>query len=78
MKKQQVKTLRLNKKSISSFTQNTIVGGTFISCPGVGICGTTGQSVTTCPPPDTFTCPPPPETISCDPVGICPRPPRRD
>ena len=75
MKKQQLKSLRLNKRAISNFTQNTIVGGTFVSCPGVGICGTTGQSANTCPPPPTNTC----LTnncqtlISCDNVGICPR-----
>jgi hypothetical protein len=76
MKKQQIKTLRLNKKSISNFTQNTIVGGTFVSCPGVGICGTTDQSLQPCDPPQTNTC----FTdctcatlISCDDVGICGR-----
>ncbi|MEM6687754.1 MAG: hypothetical protein AAF617_18400 [Bacteroidota bacterium] len=73
MKKQQIKSLRLNKKLISNFTQNTIVGGTFISCPGVGICGPNGTSAFPCPPP------PPPQTnfcpgsISCDEVGICGR-----
>ncbi|MEM6718059.1 MAG: hypothetical protein AAF611_01965 [Bacteroidota bacterium] len=75
MKKQQLKTLRLNKKSISNFTQNSIVGGTFVSCPGVGICGITDKTLQPCESVEctadcTAGCP---TEISCDPVGLCPR-----
>ncbi|WP_298520658.1 hypothetical protein [uncultured Kordia sp.] len=74
MKKQQFKSLQLNKKSISSLQESSVKGGTFItliSCPGVGICAPTGGgSNNTCPPPPlTNGCP----TISCDDVGICAR-----
>ena len=75
MKKQQIKSLRLNKKSISNFTQNTIVGGTFVSCPGVGICPPTTQTVlpcsgNNCSPTGSIGCP---TQFSCNDVDICPR-----
>jgi hypothetical protein len=79
MKKQNFKSLRLNKKSISHLRQDTVKGGSFIcgsiSCQPEGICLESGEPG--CPsfgcltdgcPPQTTNCP---GSISCDDVGIC-------
>lgn len=82
MKKKNLNSLALNKKSISNFNMPGIKGGTFISisCQPVGICAESdtcpsdGCPSDGCPsdacPSDACPsngCP----TISCQPVGIC-------
>lgn len=82
MKKKNLKSLTLNKKSISSFDTPTIVGGTHrtISCQPIGICAETqgcptdGCATGGCTVGCNLTlncnsnqCP----TISCQPIGIC-------
>ena len=52
MKKQKIKSLRLNKKSISNFNSSTIYGGTRI------------ESVRICPVADTDTCSA--NTVACN------------
>ncbi|AXG71152.1 hypothetical protein KORDIASMS9_03407 [Kordia sp. SMS9] len=84
MKKKNLNSLALNKKSISNFNTPAIKGGTFvsISCQPLGICAETdGCNTDDCNhtvgcPSDTCTavgCNPTNtcETISCEPVGIC-------
>ncbi|NAS29440.1 hypothetical protein GTQ40_00505 [Flavobacteriaceae bacterium R38] len=69
MKKKNLKSLKLNKKSISHLSneKNSIVGGTgtLVSCPGVGICGI--QTDNGCDPGGTNSCP----TMNCGPTEGC-------
>jgi len=83
MKKKNLNSLKLNKKSISNFNTPAIKGGIFntISCQPIGICAETQGCATdnNCPtdncPTNNCTvgcnpsngCP----TISCEPIGIC-------
>ena len=70
MKKQHLKSLQLNKKSISNLQKSSVKGGTFetlVSCPEVGVCAPTGGGSGDTTPLPTNGCP----TISCDDVGIC-------
>lgn len=84
MKRKNLKSLKLNKKSISNFYTPSIVGGTIgsISCQPIGICAETQNCPTDgCNTNDCGTnactdgcnpsngCP----TISCQPIGICGR-----
>ncbi len=83
MKKKNLTSLALNKKSISSFNTPAIKGGTFntISCQPIGICAETQGCDTDdctntvgCPTNGcTLNCPPSNgcPTISCEPIGIC-------
>jgi hypothetical protein len=83
MKRKNIRSLALNKKSISNFSTPAIKGGTFISisCQPLGICAqsdgcatddcnnTNGCATNAC----TVNCPPSNQcpTISCQPKGIC-------
>ncbi len=86
MKKKNLNSLTLNKKSISNFNTPSIKGGTLggntISCQPKGICAETQNCPTDdcnhtigCNPTNACTvgCNPTNtcETISCQPVGIC-------
>ncbi|WP_298516340.1 hypothetical protein [uncultured Kordia sp.] len=85
MKKKNLNSLSLNKKSISNFSTPAIKGGTFntISCQPIGICAETQGCNTdnNCPTdgctvgcnPTAVGCNPSNgcPTISCEPVGIC-------
>jgi hypothetical protein len=84
MKKKNLRSLALNKKSISSFNTPAITGGTLntISCQPIGICAetqgcdtddcNTNNCTVGCNPTDVGCTPsngcP---TISCEPIGIC-------
>lgn len=85
MKRKNLKSLKLNKKSISNFHTPAIKGGTFntISCQPIGICADTqgcdtddcnntnacGTNGCTDDCNPSNGCP----TISCQPIGICGR-----
>lgn len=80
MKKQSLKSLKLNKKSISKLGTSSLNGGTDLSITCFGDCPLTRQircnsdlcPTNTCPPPDTINC----ITNDCirkteQPLGVC-------
>lgn len=84
MKKRNLNSLKLNKKSISNLGMSSATGGMTISCQPIGICAETQGCETDngCPTDNgcvtngcTNICPPSNRcpTISCQPIGICPR-----
>ncbi len=77
MKKKQIKSLHLNKKSISSLGTSSIKGGTRASllCIFTQKCLPTDDCTIGCPPPYTTACPPTTACIktaeSCAFIGAC-------
>lgn len=77
MKKKHVKSLQLNKKSISSLGTSSIKGGTGVSllCPFTQKCLPTDDCTIGCPPPPSAGCPVTEVCIktaeTCTPWSIC-------